>query len=722
MPEPNPLPPELESVVEQLAQRVHEAWASHRQDRGWRYGSERDDHSRLSPALVPYDQLTQAERDLDRLTVRRTIQGLEELGYRLELDVSRDRTGPARDQLLGQVDALIAGGRPLPAYDLSKRWVRDHPADAEMKLRNARALRRCGALQHALGVLDELGHDPDPDGERRGLRAAVHKEMFCRYRTEGEMLVHLRTAQRLYQDVFEESNGKQYWHGINAATLAFVLGRVDLARDLAQRVVARCGELEAASDGDYWVRATRAEAALVLGRFDAAAAEYRQALVAAGDRIGDIGSTRQNAKLLLDAYGLEATERSAIDAALKPPAVILFAGYTLDGDSVLRPRFPANIEADVRAALKERLQSLGAGFGFSGAAPGAEMLFVEALLERRPGVANVVLPWPRDQFIETHVRRAGESWLQRFAALLGDGVQQGRVQRVVNATLGTGIEMRTYEQFSRQLLFGLARLHARTLATDVVPLVVWDGANAHGQPDDVGEVLEQWRAQGLELGSENVIDVAPLLRPGRAQSSSSMHLEARASDDRLAFRVMAILFADVEDYSRIPESRLPTFIEYFVGGIAGHLGLVPYKPVNVRRVGDGLLMVFSNVRDAGRLAIDLVEWASRHSQPGADGETFWSRLGLPRELRIRVALHSGPVFECVDPLTHAPSFEGAHINYAARIEPVTPGNQVYASEAFAALASSWPVSSEEFICEYVGVTSLAKKAGEYPLYHVRRHG
>jgi class 3 adenylate cyclase len=150
--------------------------------------------------------------------------------------------------------------------------------------------------------------------------------------------------------------------------------------------------------------------------------------------------------------------------------------------------------------------------------------------------------------------------------------------------------------------------------------------------------------------------------------------------------------------------------------------LRPYKPANVRRVGDGLLMVFSGVRDAGLCALELVEWASAHSEPAADGSTFWSRVGLPREIRIRIALHAGPVFECIDPLTHVPTFEGSHINYAARIEPVTPGNQVYASEAFAALAASWPAPCEEFVCEYVGRTSLAKKAGEYPLYHVRRRG
>jgi class 3 adenylate cyclase len=315
------------------------------------------------------------------------------------------------------------------------------------------------------------------------------------------------------------------------------------------------------------------------------------------------------------------------------------------------------------------------------------------------------------------VRPCGEPWTQRFARLLGAGLQDPQVYHVVNATLGVGIEAALYERFAQQLMFGLARLQASELAASVVPLVV--GSSSF--PTSVDEVVEKWAEQGVKPGPEHVIDLAPLLprrpsfaaRAARAPGSGTTGSPA-------AFRVMAILFADVEDYSKIAEQKLPAFVEFFVGGIAARLGLRPYRPVNVRRVGDGLLMVFASVLDAALYALDLVEWTAANSEPAGDGETHWSRVGLPREIRVRVALHAGPVFECIDPLTHAASFEGAHVNYAARIEPVTPGGQVYASEAFAALAASWPKPCTEFVCEYVGRTSLAKRFGDYPLYHVRR--
>jgi len=719
MPDLRPPATDLDATVEELAARVHDAWVEHRQRTGWKYGPNRDDENRTTPSLAPYRELSPAERELDRVSVRATLDGLESLGFRVERDASAAPAG-IREQTLGEVDHLIARGLPLPAYDLTKRWLAAHPSDVAFRLRNARALRRCGALRGALSVLEELAGLPDEDGEYRGLLAAVHKETFVRsfQRGDADAGDYLRRAQRLYREVFDESQGKKYWHGINAATLAFVLGEEGGARELAARVWDACEAVN--SRDDYWWLATRAEAALVLGRFDVAAKAYRDALKIGGERIGDIGSTRHNALLLLDAYGADAPDRRDIEDALRTPAVIVFAGVPIDRDDTVQPRFPSAIEPRVRAAVVERLEHLQAGFGFSGAEPGAEILFIEAMLERRLGVVNVILPWPSSQYVATHVRDRGTGWLERFQGLLGHDDKPAQVHHVVSASLGVGIDSPVYELFARQLSAGLARIHAEALGTEATGLVVTEGRPgvSTGEIDDL---VKRWESIGIRVSDDNVIDLSTLTaRNARGGAVARRRGNPAAPARGQAVGVKAILFADVEDYSKIPENRLPTFIEYFVGGIAGRMGVKPYRPDSLRRVGDGLLMVFPNVRDAGLCALDLVEWSAGHSEPGPDGETYWSRLGLPRAMRIRVALHAGPVFECMDPLTLGPVFEGAHINYAARIEPVTPGNQVYASEAFAALAASWPAPCNEFGCEYVGRTSLAKKAGEYPLYHVRR--
>jgi tetratricopeptide (TPR) repeat protein len=662
--------------------------------------------------------LTEDERELDRVTVRRTLQGLRELGYRVDLDAPRTAGAPRAD-VLARASQLISRGQPLPAYDLTKRWLAAHPDDVELQLCNARALRRCGALHRALATLERITDTPDISAERRGLLAAAHKELFVRALGRGDAAQdHLEVAQRLYQGVFDES-GEQYWHGINAATLAALLGDWDRARSLAQRVSSVC-DVAVGETADYWLPATRGEAALLRGRVDVAAGEYRNAVKIAADRVGDIAAMRQNALLLLDASNADDAVRETIESALRAPAVVVLAAVESGAELV-----PAAIEDDLLDAIRDRLRTLNAGFGFGGAAPGPELLFVEAALERDPGIMNVVLPWPREQFAATHVDPAGESWARRFTAALGSESQPPRVQHVINASLGMGVDVPLYQEFARELVLGLAQLHARALGSNVVPLVVARGSGRRGSVTDVDALAERYASLGAPVAPENVIDLEPLLAKRGARRAASPRLAGAAdvSGAQSPFRVMAILFADVEDYSKIPELQLPAFIEYFVGGVGSRLSLKPYRPANVRRVGDGLLMVFASVDHAALCALDLVEWATQHSQPAADGETFWSRVGLPRELRLRVALHAGPVFECTDPLMRSPAFEGAHINYAARIEPVTPGNQVYASEAFAALAAvkgAAAVHPQTFVCEYVGETSLAKKFGDYPLYHVRR--
>jgi class 3 adenylate cyclase len=114
------------------------------------------------------------------------------------------------------------------------------------------------------------------------------------------------------------------------------------------------------------------------------------------------------------------------------------------------------------------------------------------------------------------------------------------------------------------------------------------------------------------------------------------------------------------------------------------------------------------VRDAGAFALELRDAVRR---------TAWSEKGLP-EMKVRIGLHAGPVFNCTDPVTRRPTYIGAHVSRAARIEPITPTGQVYASQPFAALAAAEGV--REFRCDYVGQTSLAKKYGTYPTYVVLR--
>jgi class 3 adenylate cyclase len=98
--------------------------------------------------------------------------------------------------------------------------------------------------------------------------------------------------------------------------------------------------------------------------------------------------------------------------------------------------------------------------------------------------------------------------------------------------------------------------------------------------------------------------------------------------------------------------------------------------------------------------------------------TDWAARGLPSHMTLRTGLHAGPAYACVDPVTDRANFFGAHVSRAARIEPITPPGEVYASGEFAAIARTEHVT--DFRCEYVGRTPLAKSYGTLPMYVLRR--
>lgn len=66
--------------IEKLAEIEHRHWMAARIDRGWRYASIRDDARLLHPALVPFEQLTEEDKEKDRNTIRVLVGILTEQG------------------------------------------------------------------------------------------------------------------------------------------------------------------------------------------------------------------------------------------------------------------------------------------------------------------------------------------------------------------------------------------------------------------------------------------------------------------------------------------------------------------------------------------------------------------------------------------------------------------------------------------------------------------
>jgi RyR domain len=74
---------DIQRLTEELARNAHEVWAQERMAQGWQFGPRRDDARKQHPSLVPYEQLPETEKVLDRNAAMGTLKAIRALGYRL---------------------------------------------------------------------------------------------------------------------------------------------------------------------------------------------------------------------------------------------------------------------------------------------------------------------------------------------------------------------------------------------------------------------------------------------------------------------------------------------------------------------------------------------------------------------------------------------------------------------------------------------------------------
>jgi class 3 adenylate cyclase len=601
-------------------------------------------------------------------------------------------------------EGILGHGEPLLAFDVISEGLKIFPTDVRLRQLQGLSLARSGATERANVVLEGLRREGQVDEETLGMLGRTYKDLALRTSNREVREKYLRKAAEIYAEGFENSGG--YWSGINAATMNLLVGNVEVAADLAKRVGERCQvALFKKSVDEYWPLAALGEVALILKDWASAEDWYRRAAQAGAGRYGDLHSTRRNAHLILQ-YWKEDSRK--IDSCLHIPPIVVFAGHMIDRADRMEPRFPKELEAAVATEIRAWIDKVKPKFGFASAACGSDILFLEAMLERGAEV-SVVLPYNVEEFIRDSVDfLPGSDWRKRFERVLA---QSARV--VIASSEKLEIGGVSYD-FCNQLMLGLAAIRSHQLESDLIPLVVWNGQPGDG-PGGASSVVEHWRARGYR---PEIIDLAKI-RAGAKEPAGEKFKREREnvksppeippSAGGFGSRLVSILFADAVGFSKLTELEVPLFVEEFLGAIARLSASFSDSIIAKNTWGDGLYFVFSSADLAGDFALQLAELTS---------QTKWEDKGLRAGLNLRIALHAGPAYEFDDPITGDRSYGGTHVSRAARLEPITPSGQVYATESFAALAAAHRPST--FTSEYVGQTPMAKGYGTLPTYHVRR--
>ncbi|HEY2151469.1 MAG TPA: TRAFs-binding domain-containing protein [Vicinamibacterales bacterium] len=623
-----------------------------------------------------------------------------------------------QEQIALDAEGLLKAGAPLAAYDTLADGLRQFPDDVRMRQLLALALARSGSSRLANPILQQLVREGHRDEETTGMLARTYKDLWAASTDPAQRPAHLALAFRHYADAFEATRG--YWSGINAATMALLLGNREQSKALAQAVREQCLQLDksAGAGGDYWVAATLGESALLLESWNEAEDWYLRASILGRGKLGDIVSTRRNARLILSHLQTDATR---VDRCFNVPLVVVFAGHLIDRPGRSTQRFPASMEPFVRDAIHRQLALLPPAIGYASPACGGDILFLEAMLEAS-AETHVVLPYGRERFRADSVDLGSSvdpeywnGWSRRFDRVLEKATE---VVTASEQPLGTGAASFEY---GFRWLDGAAAVKADELETELVALALWDGLAGDG-PGGTASSIEHWRrlrrrvvivdlpkpdatadvVSGFSRTRANVDLATPDATPDVVSGFSRTD-----ADKPTAFepQIVGLLFADVRGFSALSDDEIPLFVERVLGAIADELSQVPRPPLIANTWGDGLYLVFDGIRETGEFALRLCE-----RMRSAD----WRTMGFDHDLALRIGLHAGPAYAFQDPVTGRPNFIGAHVSRAARIEPITPPGEVYASQAFAALARSEGVQS--FSCAYVGQTPMAKHYGTFPTY------
>lgn len=586
-------------------------------------------------------------------------------------------------------------GEALLAYDIAQKGLAQFPNSILIKQKAALAQARGGSPTRAIDILEPLLEEEEHLEDTYGILARAYKDLWEKSHDPHKKNEYGKKSQELYAKGFEKSEG--YYTGLNSATMLLFLGESHASKLLAEKITSICTKLLSDSSNDYWLIASLAEAQLISGKVDEAALSYRAALQLNGIGPAEIASTRKQALAIAKVMGVE----SKISPIFRIPSVIVFSGHMVDHPNRPQPRFPAENEAQARTEIEEHLTKMNAGFGYSSAACGGDIIFIEAMLDRGAEV-HIVLPFEKEDFIKESVVFAGGNWRQRFEKALK------KATSVTYATEEKYLGDTALFELCNQMIEGLGLIRAKSVEANTELLLLWDGKNPQAR-GGTAAFAEKW-----ELRFSQMKRIDPMTQPEVSNKTKPQGSPLDFGPPKLAVKtprvIKTLLFADVVGYSKLSESQLPSFNQEYLQPVAKSLKQEAKGLVSVNTWGDGLYCVFDELEQGADWALkfrDLVRG------------TQWSNCGLPKDFNVRISLHIGPVFTLEDPIIEQPAYFGTHVARVARIEPITTPGCVFGTEQVAALLNA---SSSPLRCDYVGTISLAKRYGLYPIYQIRREG
>jgi class 3 adenylate cyclase/tetratricopeptide (TPR) repeat protein len=617
-------------------------------------------------------------------------------------------------------------------------WSGRGPDDAadliQIRIDYARALTRLGSTRLARELLEPCVASGSAPILGKKLRARIllelgnvqrEKSYYApsrseRQKTAEEALVFYKRALELDRDDLEAQ--------VLTAAAGFVLGepggaqRAE-AREIANQIIDAVKKREETAGPRVLTTRATATAHSVLDDADSAWQAYARLKDLPGATTSELANARHYARYLAEAMNLS---REHFSSAFPPLQIVVFEGHLPDLPGAPK-RFPIAAIEQVRQQIKARLDELKPRVCMASGAAGSSLLFVDEVLNRG-GAVHVVLPWTKEEFLKTTVLAYETSGAPAvWEPMFQRAIEQAETVREIHQSYLPSSSVGWV--YTMEVSAGLALHSARMSRLDVQPLVLWDQRAGRG-PGGTENFVKLWESLGRP----------PQIIPLAATDSGPISITTdgfRSERQTLNHTVKSMLFADIVGYSRLTEQVIPDFVETFMERVSQLAASSKHAPRSLNTWGDAVYAVFDYAHDAGCFAMELIQMVK-------EGEDEWLRRGLyweeqvgdekrRRPLNVRIGLHTGPVFMHFDPIVRRLGFTGAHVNRAARIEPVAEPGEAFASMEFAALAELDAETRRVnrntarkylfgFNCEYAGSMQLAKHfPGRFRIYRVVAH-
>lgn len=564
-------------------------------------------------------------------------------------------------ETIAHLESLISQGRYIEARIKSAEALQKSD---ELRFRqlHALAISKLGMPEAALTFMEPVYQQFPNDPESAGILGSIYKALF----KKNQVNTFAVKSRDTYLQNF--SITKNYYTGINAASMAAMAGHASRSREIAAEVIALIGTDSAA--GDFWKLATLGEAYILTKNRAQSTSYFVEARKLAANDWGKITSV-YNQLWLLDHFVPVSGE---ILKMFSPPTVVAFIGHMIDHPGRSTPRFPAVIEPQVKNSLINTITSLNARIGYCSLANGGDILFAEAMAELG-GEVNLFLPCDEADFIEQSVRFAGEEWVTRY-------------RNLINRFPVTYISKEKYAgqddlfSFQNKVICGAAILRSAANHAEPTLLTVLSG-------------IDLQRKQG---GTRDTINVWPFSRRHTninpdtfvtTQISAPAETKPVAHRDQLERPVLFVVYGNIETVPAMGRDKLLKDIELKLS-----------DQVSFRMEQTNLLAAF----EMESSAMDFVELILE------------SLKTTRQEGTVKISLDAGPVLVGVKNDTLYRQLSGESIEFVKAIDSFTTPGSVFASDHFAAVLA---LDVKKYRQEYAGVISVGEGRTK-TIYQVNR--